>query len=133
MLLTAQRVVSPASRQQRVNVYQFQHGNYAWQRVPPNLPLPENNPGELVRQWIELAEGGNRVISYLDVLAPDEVVAIDLQQRLASLKWQLQQRGNPTVVVWEPYWIRFGCAPNVPWQTELGALASHILLRVFGQ
>jgi len=132
MLLTAQRVLSPHSHARGVNVYQYLHGSYVWDRVPDEF-LPEANPGELVAQWIELSPGGNRVVSFLDVVAPDEVDAIELQQRLASLKHWLPPSGHPTTAYWDPFWLRFGCASlPVPWATELGALAGHILLGLSG-
>jgi hypothetical protein len=132
MLLTAQRVMAPHSPARGVNVYQYLHGAYRWDRVPDAF-LPEANPGELIAQWIELPPGQNRVISFLDVVAPDDLLGVELQQRLASLKHQLQQVGNPTVAYLDPYWIRFGCATlPIPWATELGALAGHILLSLGG-
>jgi hypothetical protein len=132
MLLTAQRVVSPHSHARGVNVYQYLHGPHTWQRVPKNF-LPEANPGELIAQWIQLPPGGNRVISFLDVVAPDEIESVDLQQRLASLKHRLAPSDNPTTAYWDPLWVRFGCAAlPVPWATELGALAGHIVLRLSG-
>jgi hypothetical protein len=133
MLLTAQRVMSPVSHRQGVNVYQYQHGPYAWERVP-NEFLPEANPGELVAQWIHLPPGGNRVVSFLDVVAPDHIGGVELHQLLASLKHRLlQSAASGTTAYWDPFWVRFGCAPlPVPWTTELGALAGHIALSLSG-
>ena len=130
MLLTAQRVVSPKSHERGVNVYRYLHGAGSWDRVPDPL-LPEVNPGELVAQWIQLPPGGNRVISFLDVVAPDDTPGVELQQRLASLKRVLRERGNPTTAYLGRLWVRFGLAPiGIPWSTELGALAGHIVLRI---
>jgi hypothetical protein len=132
MLLTAQRVISPHLRARGVNVFQYLHGPNSWERVPNNF-LPEANPGELVAQWIQVPPGGNRVVSFLDVVAPDEIDGVDLQQRLTSLKHRLQFSETATAVYWDPLWIRFGCAAlPVPPATELGALAGHIVLRLSG-
>lgn len=128
MLLTAQRVISPASQARGVNVYRYAHGPHDWERVPDKF-LPEANPGELVAQWIQLRPGGNRVVSFLDVVAPDDMNVVQLQQALTSLKRVLQDQGNPTTAYLDPLWVRFGLAlPNVPWSMELGALAGHIVL-----
>ena len=133
MLLTAQRVLSPQSRARGVNVYQYLHGSFVWDRVP-NAFLPETDPGELVAQWIQVAPGGNRVISFLDVVAPDDMERLDLHQRLTSMKHWLQSSGNLTTAYWDPCWVRFGCAtPPIPWTTELGALAGHIVLCLSGE
>ncbi|HVV81751.1 MAG TPA: hypothetical protein VHE35_01685 [Kofleriaceae bacterium] len=131
MLLTAQRVVSPATGVHGVNVYLFAHGPYTWPHVPDAF-LPEVDPGELVQQWLQIDPGGNDVVSYLDVVAPDEVQHVDLHQRLASLKFRLQAAGF-SQMYWDPYWIRFGTGlERIPPQTELGALAGQILLRLTG-
>jgi hypothetical protein len=132
MLLTAQRVISPRSHARGVNVYRYVHGPYTWERVPNDF-LPQGNPGELIAQWIQLSPGGNRVVSFLDVVAPDEIESVELQQRLASLKHRLQPSDGPTTAYWDPLWVCFGCAAlPVPWATELGALAGHIVLRLSG-
>jgi len=129
MLLTAQRIQSPSSGQHGVNVYQYLHGTYHWQRVP-NEFLPDANPGELVEMWPALAPGGNRVLSFLDFVAPDDMDPLDLQQRLGALKHRLPH--HEAQIYWDPCWARFGCAANIPRTTELGALAGHIVLCLSG-
>ena len=96
MLLTAQRVVARGTRTHGINVYCFAHGPYTWPRVPDGL-LPDVNPGELVQQWLQIDPGGNYIVSYLDVVAPDDVPPMDLYQRLASLLGQSYRRvvGTP--------------------------------------
>lgn len=127
MLLTAQRVVSPRGAR-GVNVYQYLHGSHTWTRVPDYL-LPDVNPGELVQQWLEVPPGENRIVSYLDLVAPDDALAPDVHQRLASLKHYLPLTGNRTEAYLDPCWVRFGSAIDSRFlQTELGALAGHILL-----
>ena len=122
MLLTAQRVVSPTG-ERGVNVYRYHHGAYVWARVP-NEFLPDVDPGELSAQWLQVAPGNNGVVSFLDVVAPDEVAALDLHQRLASLKFKFQPVGVGAHAYWDPYWMRFGTATTPSfWQTEVGALA----------
>jgi hypothetical protein len=127
VFLTAQRVVTPHGVC-GVNVYQYLHGSYTWTRVPDEL-LPDVNPGELVSQWLQVPPGENRIVSYLDVVSPDGVSAPDVHQRLASLKYHLQMTGKRAEAYWDPYWVRFGSAIDSRFlQTELGALAGHILL-----
>lgn len=131
MLLTAQRVVSPRGAR-GVNVYQYLHGSHTWTRVPDAL-LPDVNPGELVSQWLEVPPGENQIVSYLDVVAPDQVSAPDVHQRLASLKHHLPATGHRIEAYWDPYWVRFGSSIDSRMlQTELGALAGHILLCLTG-
>ncbi len=130
MLLTAQRIISPVTEQHGVNVFQYLHGPYTWVQVPGEF-LPDANPGELFESWPEIAPGGNRVLSYLDVVAPDDIDPPGLHQLLASLKYQFAE--GVQALYWDPCWARFGCAQPIPWQTELGALAGHIVLCLTGQ
>ena len=131
MLLTAQRVVSPRGTH-GVNVYQYLHGSYIWPRVPDDF-LPDANPGELVNQWLEVPPGANRIVSFLDVVAPDEAAIFDINQRLASLKHHVQVSSHRIETYWDPYWFRFDSTISAGFlQTELGALAGHILLSLTG-
>jgi hypothetical protein len=133
MLLTAQRVVSPHSRAQGVNVYEYLHGPYHWERVPDDV-LPERNPGELVAHWVAVPAGGNRVVSFLDIVCPDDLPLLELQQRVASLKHQLTLESNPAIAYLGPLWARFGCSNlPIPRATELAGLAGHILLCITGR
>ena len=53
--------------------------------------------------------------------------------RTISSNRLLQSAASATTAYWDPFWVRFGCAPlPVPWTTELGALAGHIALSLSG-
>jgi hypothetical protein len=131
VLLTAQRVVSPQGVT-GVNVYQFLHGSYMWVRVPSEF-LPDSNPGELVDEWLEVSPGENKIVSYLDVVLPDESSSTDILQRLASMKRHIQPVNAYVEAYWDPYWIRFGTSIDARMRaTELGALSGHILLSLSG-
>jgi hypothetical protein len=131
VLLTAQRVVSPVLRTHGVNVYRYIHG-HTWRDRVPDEVLPDEDPGELVQTWEPLPGGGNRVVGFLDLVTPDEIAPVELHQRLASLKYRLRPHGNPTIAYWDDCWVRFGTATRIPFQTEVGALAGTILLRLTG-
>jgi len=75
MLLTAQRV-EKAAREQGINAFCNLHGPYDWIEPPPGIP--ENNPGQRVNQSIQVSPGGNRVRSYLDIIAPDETPTTEI-------------------------------------------------------
>jgi hypothetical protein len=131
VLLTAQRVVSPASRRHGVNVYQYMH-EYEWTGRVPDEFLPHNNTGVLMRKWEQLPGGGNRVVSYLDLVVPNDIDPFDLHQRLASVKYRPITDSESTGAYWDDCWVHFGTATKIPPQTELGALAGTILLRLTG-
>lgn len=131
MYLTAQRVFSPHAPKRGVNVFKYVHGPYSWPAGTTPTPfLPDVNVGQLTERWVELEPGGNSVLSYLDVVVPDDMPNQELCNRLAALKHVLKESGNPTTGVWGQMWIRFGNATSVPWSTELGALAGMMTLRL---
>jgi hypothetical protein len=55
-----------------VNTFLYLHGAITWTEPPPEIP--DQNPGTLTAQSISLRPpAGNRVRSYLDIIAPDEI------------------------------------------------------------
>jgi hypothetical protein len=71
------------------------------------------------------------VLSFLDLVAPDDIEPPRLHQILASLKYQLTTPVHPFFYL-DPCWARFGTTTRGPWQVELGALAGTVLLRLTG-
>lgn len=69
MRLTAQRVISP-SGVQGINAFCYLHGPYFWLDEPP--PEISGSQGQLTNSHVEVPPPGNRVRSYLEILAPDE-------------------------------------------------------------
>jgi hypothetical protein len=126
MYVSAHRVMSPATGNRGVNIYLYVHGPVA---LPPT---PEVNPGTLWMQDLQLQPpGGNRVLSYLDILTSDALPLESLRGYLAVLKHTMVENGNPSIAKWGPLWIRFGLGNiGIPWATELGALAGHLVLRL---
>jgi hypothetical protein len=126
VLLTAQRVAGVHGR--GINVYEYHHG-VAWDGMVPSAFLPATDPGTLARYWEQVPSGGNDVVSYLDFVAPDGMNPIALHQALATLKYVLPPQ---TTLAMGSCWVHFGtCVPIAP-QTEIGALAGSILLRLSG-
>lgn len=127
MYLTAQRVLAIASGDEGINAFHHRHPR-SWIGPPP-AGIPETNPGELVKREIDISPGGNRVRSYLDIIAPEETPWSDIREALLSLAaanastpfpWT-QTSGNIRLLAsMEPT-----LAPN--WQTELALLYQAIL------
>jgi hypothetical protein len=67
MYLVAQRVLRPQTGEEGINAFHYVHGGGDWV-FPPD---PEDDPGELINSNVLIPVGGNRVRSYLDVVAPD--------------------------------------------------------------
>lgn len=66
MYLTAHRVVSPTGNE-GIHAFYRTHGE-SWRGLDTDV---ETAPSQLVRARRELEPGGNRVRSYLDIIAPD--------------------------------------------------------------
>jgi len=67
MYLTAQRVIS-SSDENGINGFLYEHGAGAWE-LPPE-PIA-GSIGELVHTFIMVTPGDNKVVSFLDIVAPD--------------------------------------------------------------
>ncbi|HKY34432.1 MAG TPA: hypothetical protein VJN18_00720 [Polyangiaceae bacterium] len=94
MLLTAQRVRNLAGLE-GINAFCNLHGSYEWFGEPPT-GIPDINPGTRVNDSVVVPPGGNRVRSYLDIVAPDETPTAEviaavrrfvLAVRADSLPW----------------------------------------------
>ncbi len=78
MLLTAQRV-RRFSGEEGINAFCSLHGPYHWFGAPPpGSGIPDQNPGERVNSIVTVPPGGNRVRSYLDIIAPDETPTAEI-------------------------------------------------------
>lgn len=76
MYITAQRVISPAG-QLGINAFLFVHRDQqvpgmSWS-TPDVAVIADAHPGTLVLQRVERPAGGNDIVSYLDIAAPDSV------------------------------------------------------------
>jgi len=66
MRLTAQRVVQPTTRIRAIHAFHFAH-THVWEgRIPPEAGL-----GLLIDSSTALGAGGNVILTFLDVFAPD--------------------------------------------------------------
>lgn len=91
MYATAHHVVSPAGKE-AVHAFLHVHGeDFPWPADPWNLP--ERAPGKVHWENTTLPPGGNRLRSYLDVLAPDVVTARELDAALTALWAELAAEG----------------------------------------
>jgi hypothetical protein len=130
MYVCAQRVqalAGPHMGRQGINSFLYLHGAYDWNGSPPPEWLPDDNPGVIADSVIEVPPPGNRVRSYLDIVAPDSTPFNHL----------VHAAGHPGVVDELPatwvsgnVWCRFGTdgalAPQ--WQHELHRLLARVIL-----
>jgi hypothetical protein len=137
MYIASMRVRSPEPGEKTgINAYLHSHGStFAWPEKP--WELPENNPGEQVEQLIEVEPGGNRVSSYLDILAPDGTTHDQWEQAITSLFLELMVEENdwgsripipnPVVYAMGGVTLRFGVefASFMERRAELEVLREH--------
>lgn len=129
MYVCAQRVQAVAGLQkgaQGINAFLYLHG-HTWNGPPSSEWLPETNPGVIADRMIEVPPPGNRVRSYLDVVASDGT----------PLNHLVYAAGRPGLIHEFPatwvsgnVWCRLGIegalAPE--WTHELQRLLARIIL-----
>ena len=127
MYVCAQRVFRPNDAAQGINSFYYLHGPYVWQGALPTGLLPEENPGVFTDSIVEIDPPGNRVRSYLDVVAPDGTPLGHLVHAVVSLGVAVA-----LPVVWGQgnVWCRFGAeqALAVQWRHELQRLLARVVL-----
>jgi hypothetical protein len=94
MYLTAHHVLSPTTLAEGINSFLYLHGPNTWHGLPP-AGIPETNPGALVAKQIVVPPPGNRVRSYLDVVAPDEALWAETRESFIRFMAQAQRQPLP--------------------------------------
>ena len=123
MYLCSQRVVRPATGAEGINAFRYIHGPQQWLGEPPRSHRPEVKPGVLEAELVTVSPPGNRVRSYLDVVAPDgtkpNAVAI------AALRPPLVINRFPVEWTHGNVWCRFAVDGSLvgSWKQELELLA----------
>lgn len=123
MYLTAQRVVSPATQREGINAFCYRHIGQAWEQL--SLPdVPEDNPGILQASTLSVAPAGNRVRSYLDIVAPDDARWDDVHTGLMEFVAHKQPTPLPWAGESRTGYLRFGMERTLSqrWQKELAIL-----------
>jgi hypothetical protein len=123
MYLTAQHVISPVTHREGVNAYYYSHGNYLWDHEPPP-GIPDADPGALMNQLTPIPPGGNRVRSYLDVVAPDETTWTEIRQGFVSFVGESQRLPLPWQAIRGRCLFRLGMESGLTqrWQLEIADL-----------
>ena len=123
MYLTAQHVRAPAGAE-GINAFHYAHGEQvAWQGLPPQ-GIPDQNPGALVAQTLIVPPPGNRVRSYLDVVAPDDTPWTEIRPGFITFVSEAQRRPFPWIGVAGRVFFRVGMEQALAktWQHELAEL-----------
>ena len=121
MYLTAQRVVRSKTQEAGINAFYHEHGRSSWD-APPS---PDGDPGKLVGDRITIAPPvGNRVRSYVDLVAPDGTRPKEFLGAFAKFLVQTKEKPLPWTATLGPYSFRVGmdAALAKTWRAELVAL-----------
>ena len=107
MYLTAQRVRDPAGHE-GTNAFYYCSGFDVWDDFHRPPRTPDQDPGVLQNRIIALAPGGNRVRSYLDVVADDSAHAATLRRAFARADGRVRPAQLPFSHEEPGCWFRFG-------------------------
>ena len=120
MYVTAQHVLAPASQREGVNAFLYLHGDIPWGEPP----APEDDPGELHSKLVSVDPPGNRVRSFLDIVAPDTMSPTRIRESFAQFLEASQGAPLPWSMRIGHCLIRFGVegALEPTWQDELADL-----------
>jgi hypothetical protein len=123
MYLTAHHVASPAKQREGINVFLYFHEGQAWELLSPP-DVADRNPGVLVAQSISVAPPGNRVRSYLDIIAPDDVRWEEVHVGLSEFVGRCQSGPLPWAGESGAVYFRVGMESVVAnrWQKEVATL-----------
>jgi hypothetical protein len=127
MLLVAQRVISTTRRVQGVNVYRYRHSRLGWP-ADPRVMLDE--PGKtLEKKDVSLRPGRNRIVSFLDVVAPDDAMPGEILGELRQLRAQAPPPELPAERVLGRCAVRWGLEERMLpfWRGELEDLIQHLI------
>ena len=121
--LTAHRVVSPHDME-GINAFSYVRGSSIWPDAPPVPITVDTDPGELRHQRIELPPPGNRVRSFLDLVAPADVTRPEIAAAVETLSRRSAPQHLPAEWVQGRLWVRFGAdRALLPfWRAELRLL-----------
>jgi hypothetical protein len=129
MYVTAQHVISAPRANGRhdegINAFFYMHGPHAWDDPAPFMP--ETNPGVITDDRIEVTPGGNRVRSYLDIVAPDGTHTDTLASAVLAVP-----AFTSFPVTWDAgnvrcrFGVEYGLAED--WEREMRRLLARVVL-----
>jgi hypothetical protein len=123
MKLVAQRVMQPAAGPQATHAFHYTHGGLVWIGPPP----PGLGHGTLQASHVELPPGSNHVLTYLDIIAPDETPTVTILRAFT----QIYERGHPPPFVHTIGNCTFSSAMihafQLAWRAELGHLYNNAI------
>ncbi len=94
MFLTAQRVISSRG-ENGINGFLYEHGAVVWEAPPEPIA---GSIGELVHQFILVTPGDNKIVSFLDIVAPDGTPYVSVRELIVP--WLVAQASAQQPLPW---------------------------------
>ncbi len=110
MYITAQRVISEEGQQGINSFFHLHRPNKQPKPATPSdvVSVAESNTGKLIKDQVEIKPGGNRVRSYLDIVAPDTMDAKSIIAALDKFREDINQsRMGPIISIANRIGLRF--------------------------
>lgn len=101
MYLTSQRVVSNDGRHAGINTFYHSHSSQKQpllSNITDIVSVAEINTGRLVRSKCDVSPGGNRVRSYLDIVAADNINENSIKNALDSFRSEITHKQLPPII-----------------------------------
>jgi hypothetical protein len=127
MYLTAQHVRAPGGAE-GINAFRYAHGAArTWEGLPPQ-GIPDQDPGNLVARNVVVPPPGNRVRSYLDIVAPDDAAWSEIRSAFIAFVSEAQRGPFPWVGVSGRAFFRVSLerALSPQWQREIASLVQAV-------
>ncbi|HSN98911.1 MAG TPA: hypothetical protein VLS89_11520 [Candidatus Nanopelagicales bacterium] len=112
MYLTAQRVYSLARKKTGINAFLYRHGaevvpGMSWDRPVVEL-IADHHIGTRGPEHVEIAPGGNRVVSFVDIVAADDTPIKQVEDAVRSFGANISPERLPVSNTIGTVAIRFG-------------------------
>jgi hypothetical protein len=112
MYLTAQRVYSLTRKKTGINAFLYRHGAEVVPGMSWDQPILERIADEYIGtrgpEYIEIAPGGNRVVSFVDIVAADGTPIEQVEEAIRFFRTTLSSERLPVLKTIGTVAIRFG-------------------------
>jgi hypothetical protein len=112
MYVTAHRV-RDSQGNQAIHTFLRRHDRHDCPFPEDPVSVPQFAPGRLVRKNVTLTPGGNTVLSYLDLMAPEGAWSDAWRAPLVKLAARIDERESPLIAEIERLTVIFGATDEM--------------------
>ncbi|MCE9636586.1 MAG: hypothetical protein K8T90_12850 [Planctomycetes bacterium] len=133
MYLTAM-LVRTAVGDEGINAFAYAHRGHVIPSLADGSPdisrVAEFEPGECIEEVADVRPGGNSVVGYLDVVAPDDATRAEVEATLVQLRGAIARPKSPWTVFDGRVGARLGVALGVDTEARAGSAFQRLADRV---